>query len=270
MEEKLFYDLIVYYEKKHGELLAEDKYELDHSDDISSTFIKKLEESINNGERDKTIWLFFRYGASNNFELIIEWINYGLAHSSSLSRTDNLGESQETLIKFLLEKKLISEADINTLIKKLRKREVGGYSDKPRKLLELALQEISNEAQKENSKLDLLHSNLFQHGFADLPKVKCLNPQSQRKLIELINDKDAAYAVAMMDFLGFIYHLDKHFFQSKTERNMKLANWLNVAKSGRSIKGNISVLNPISDENKKRYTAHLHKDTVTNDYEKLK
>jgi hypothetical protein len=270
MEGDPLHNFIVYFEKKYEQLLAEDKYELDHSDDISTTFIKKLEESINNGESNKTIWLFFRYGAPNNFELIMEWINYGLAHSSSISRTDNLGESQETLIKFLLEKKLISEVDINKLIKKLRRREVGGYSDKPRKLLELVLQEISNEAQKENSKLDLLHSNLFQHNFADLPKVKCLNPQSRRKLIELINDNDAAYAVAMMNFLGFIDYLDGHFFQSKTERNKKLANWLNVAKSGRSIKGNISVLNPRSDENKKRYTAHIHTVTVTNDYEKLK
>jgi hypothetical protein len=62
--------------------------------------------------------------------------------------------------------------------------------------------------------------------------------------------------------------LKAEHFKSDTKLFKVVSEWFEVGQ--RRVKGNIYVLNEISKENRKRYTADQHKQTVQNDYEKLK
>ena len=75
----------------------------------------------------------------------------------------------------------------------------------------------------------------------------------------------------MFDYLQFIKHLEKNYFDRKYKLNLEITKWFNEkAKDGRVAKGNISVLNTYSKEKKNRYTSYLHKETVINYYKSLK
>ena len=74
----------------------------------------------------------------------------------------------------------------------------------------------------------------------------------------------------MFDYLGFIDFLKDNYFKTNNELHIEIAKWFNTDKSGRAVKGNISSLLDYSTENKDRYTAHLHKETIIKDYNQLK
>lgn len=154
MKDKDFTELFVhfmrFYEDSGLDTVTEDKLRLENSDDIISDFIEMFNESLAYKQNYRASWLMFRYGAPDNFKLLIEWLNFGLATSNSLVKLDNLAQSQENVITFLLEKGLINHSQIRDLIKKLKRREIGGYSDRPRKLLEFHLTEFENNNEKEN------------------------------------------------------------------------------------------------------------------------
>jgi hypothetical protein len=150
--DKLLVEYIDFYEETCGEEVSEDKYLLDNSDDIISEFIKMFDESLCLGQRERIFWLMSRYGAKNNFKLLIEWINYGLANSSSLEKQDNLGQSQENIIRFLIEKGALKIQNIQKMITVLQRREINGFSDRPRKLLEFHLKRIQQDEIKDMPK----------------------------------------------------------------------------------------------------------------------
>lgn len=89
-------------------------------------------------------------------------------------------------------------------------------------------------------------------------------------LINLISGEQLPYQLAMLDYLGFVKHLEVNYFQTKNELCKNLSLWLNSDIAGRTVKGNLSTLGKKSNENKAKYTAHLHKEAVKNDYLKLK
>jgi len=74
----------------------------------------------------------------------------------------------------------------------------------------------------------------------------------------------------MFDFLQFIQHLEKKHFDAKYKLNKEVSKWFNSDVEGRAVKGNISSLLRNTEENKDRYTAHKHKESVIKDYEQLK
>ena len=120
------------------------------------------------------------------------------------------------------------------------------------------------------TKTDKLKNTLSKYRFLSLPKVKDLTPQQQEQLIVLLSSNKLPYQIAMIDYLGFIKYLEKEHFQAKYKLNKELSKWFDSDKDGRAVKANISCLLGNSTENKNRYTAHLHKETVQKDYEKLK
>lgn len=126
------------------------------------------------------------------------------------------------------------------------------------------------ETDKEIKRSELMHENLGKYPFYDLPKVNFLSPQSQVKLIELISTKGMPYAIAMFAYLGFLECLQREYFPTKTKLHKEISIWFGSDKDGRNVKGNINVLNPISEENRTKFTAHLHKENVEKDYESLK
>jgi len=129
----------------------------------------------------------------------------------------------------------------------------------------------TNTGQPIETKADKLKLVLGKYGFFDLPSVTPLVSESKEKLIEMISSKGLPYTIAMFDYLGFITHLEKKYFtRSKYSLNKEISNWLNSDREGRAVKGNISSLLKKTNENKDRYTAYQHKETVQKDYQSLK
>lgn len=124
--------------------------------------------------------------------------------------------------------------------------------------------------QQTETKTDKIKSELGKYGFFELPKVKQISEQSKQSLIELISTKGLPYSIAMFDFLDFLNHIKNEHFKTKYKLNIEVAKWFNSDKEGRAVKGNISSLSDYSTENKSKYTAHTHKETVIKDYQKLK
>lgn len=120
------------------------------------------------------------------------------------------------------------------------------------------------------TKTEKLKVVLGKYGFFELPKVKRLSEPSKQSLIELIVKNDLPYSIAMLDFLDFFKLLEKEYFKTKYKLNIEVSKWLDSDKDGRGVKGNISVLSENSNENKSKFTAHLHKETVEIDYQNLK
>ncbi|MEI8086205.1 MAG: hypothetical protein WCG93_08320, partial [Paludibacter sp.] len=118
------------------------------------------------------------------------------------------------------------------------------------------------------TKLEKLKNDLKEYGFLSLPKIKTISPENQSILFEKMNSNGIPYTIAMFDFLGLLKHLSKEHSMTKSKINDTIGFWLGIAP--RAIKGNINVLDDYSNEDKNRYTSHLHKENVLNDYNQLK
>lgn len=128
----------------------------------------------------------------------------------------------------------------------------------------------TGELQQTPTKTEILKAELGKYGFFELSKVKQLSEQSKQNLIDLISTKGLPYSIAMFEYLGFLKHIENEHFITKYKLNKEVAKWFNSDKDGRAVKGNISSLSDHSSENKSKYTAHTHKETVKTDYQKLK
>jgi len=113
-----------------------------------------------------------------------------------------------------------------------------------------------------------LKENLEKYDFFKLPKVQQISVEKRSRLIDLIHSNKLPYKIALLDYLGFIKHLEKEHFQTKYKLNLELAKWFNT--NERAIKGNLSSLLPNSTEDKSRYTSYRHKETAEKDYQSLK
>ena len=120
------------------------------------------------------------------------------------------------------------------------------------------------------TKAEILKEKLSEYGFFELEKIKLLAEQNQNIIVDKISSKGLPYAIAMFDFLEFIQYLEKNHFDTKYKLNIEVSKWFDKDKEGRAVKGNISSLLKNTTENKNRYTAYKHKETVVNDYKELK
>ena len=141
-------------------------------------------------------------------------------------------------------------------------------TDKVKQLIQLS--KIKNTIPQVETKTDKLKAELIKYGFFELLKVKQLSEPNKQSLVELISTNGLPYSIAMFDFLGFLKHIESEYFKTKYKLNIEVAKWFNSDKDGRAVKGNISSLSDYSTENKSKYTAHTHKETVKKDYQKLK
>lgn len=124
--------------------------------------------------------------------------------------------------------------------------------------------------QKEETKTGKLTADLEEYGFFELENVKSMQPENQRRLIESLITKGLPYQIAMLDYLGFLKFLQNERCTPPTKYALfkKLSKILDSPE--RTIKGNINVLGEKTEENKRRYTAHLHKESVKKDFQMLK
>ena len=100
--------------------------------------------------------------------------------------------------------------------------------------------------------------------FTELPKYKCLSSENQIRLIRNIVGKGTPYAVAMLHFLEYPEHLKTVYSMNKEKQYKHIAKCLNAVE--RSVKGNFLVLKPTTNEDRSKYTAAEHEETVKNDY----
>jgi len=119
----------------------------------------------------------------------------------------------------------------------------------------------------EPTKSEILKPKLLEYKFHELEKVKTLTEENRNILIDEIATSQLPYKIALLDCLGFLDYLRENYFKTENKLRDGLVKILDA--ENRAIKGNISVLNPISKENRNRYTAHTHKEKVIKDYEKL-
>ena len=113
-----------------------------------------------------------------------------------------------------------------------------------------------------------LRLELNKYRFLNLPAVVSLTTNSQEKLYGLIDTNNIPYQIALLDHIDFIKHLKNQYVTSNEKLFKEIATLLNT--NERTVKGNIYVLNEISKEDRKRYTAHLHKEQASRDYQSLK
>lgn len=123
---------------------------------------------------------------------------------------------------------------------------------------------------KKDSKRRQLQEILQRHGFFELPLVVELSTESQDRLLEIIFSEQIPYKIAMFDFLAFLPHLKKNYFDANCRLHKEISKWFGGDKDGRQVKGNIAVLNPKSKEDRGRFTAFLKKEQVISDYKQLK
>lgn len=118
------------------------------------------------------------------------------------------------------------------------------------------------------TKTEKLKTELNKFGFFNLEKVKGLSDINKDKLVELISTKGLPYSVAMFDYLDYFKHLEREHFPTKYKLNKEVGKWFNI--NDRAVKGNVSSLLRTTNENKSRYTAYKHIETVKKDYQTLK
>jgi hypothetical protein len=140
--------------------------------------------------------------------------------------------------------------------------------EKAFQMVESSKTELTIPNQQITTRTDKLKAELEKYGFYSLPTVITLSEQSKQNLTELISTNGLPYSIAMFDFLGFFKYLKKEYFRTSYKLNQKIAIWFDTDE--RAVKGNISTLHENSTENKERYTAHKHKETVAKDYKNLK
>ena len=118
------------------------------------------------------------------------------------------------------------------------------------------------------TKTSRLKMQLAKYNFEELKLVKAINQSSLEMLYKTIALNDLPYQVAMLDFLGFVKYCERNYVTTKVELVKIICEILGAVM--RQVKGNLLVLNPNSRENRERYTSHLFRETVMNDYESLK
>ncbi len=139
-----------------------------------------------------------------------------------------------------------------------------------REYREFQLRQYENLVNSPKTKAETLGRNITPYGFLALPKTKNLSETSKIKLIELIANNGVPYAIAMFDYLGFVKHLIANHLKTQSLACKEMSKWLGSDSTGRFVKGNLLTLNEVTKENKGRYTAYKHIESVAIDYEKLK
>ena len=112
-----------------------------------------------------------------------------------------------------------------------------------------------------------LSEKLSELDFFELSKTKTLKEEQKISLIGLLKEKSVAYIIAMFHHIGFIEYLYIEKFKKKEVAQVSLSQILGVDK--RTIRGQISVLNPRSKENITKYTSIIHLSDVIEDFKSI-
>ena len=110
-------------------------------------------------------------------------------------------------------------------------------------------------------------SEVEKYRFANLEKVKCLDKAQQSKLIHLIVENPAAYAVVMLIHIGYFELMKREYGMNKTKMFQHVAKA--IGSDERSVKGYFNVLDPKLNEDKATYNSDFYVEPVKKDYDSL-
>ncbi|MCF2505333.1 hypothetical protein L0663_18220 [Dyadobacter sp. CY107] len=114
---------------------------------------------------------------------------------------------------------------------------------------------------KHQTEQEHLNHELYKHRFDDFHIENNIDP---RKLFDLLKVNKTPYRIALLHKTGYIEFVENEFGGGVKTNLYKIM--AKILKShDRKVKGNILVLNPKTDENKKQYTSHLHVRQVEED-----
>jgi hypothetical protein len=112
-----------------------------------------------------------------------------------------------------------------------------------------------------------LSEKLSELDFFELSKTKILKEEQKILLIELLKEKSVAYIIAMFHHLGFIEHLNDFKYKKKMDLYASLSSIL--GSDPRTIRGQISTLNKVTNENMTKYTSHIHLADAIEDFKSI-
>ena len=158
------------------------------------------------------------------------------------------------------------EALINNIEEKVRCCEIV-YRLSSEKQYENAIDSLTNKEHVE-TKTQILAERLQKYNFFNLTKTSVLSKTAQKELLSILSPNKTPYVMAMLDYLGFVQFMYKEHCKNYEELHKYLSDLLGA--TSRVIKGNRLVLNEKSNEDREKYTAHLHKKEVEKEYNRLK
>jgi hypothetical protein len=126
----------------------------------------------------------------------------------------------------------------------------------------------TDKSENLETKTDKLKYEIGKYAFFNLSMVNKLSEPNKQKLVELLSANGLPYSIAMFEYLGFLKYLKDEYTKTDYRLFKLVARWFDV--NDRTVKGNVGVLNDKSKEDRKRYTADKHKQTVINHYQQLK
>lgn len=192
--------------------------------------------------------------AISNYKIHIFNQTISLIEIVDINQRENFKSELISIIRFYKAKKEISNEPISNIIIQI----LDYFID---------FKEISNV---KDTKEVILKNQLIKYGFLEIDKLKELSEENVNKLFNNLYNNKLPYQIAMLDFLGFFNHLQNNYFINKIDMHKKVSEWFGKDKNGRTIRGNINSLTEHSEENKGRYTAHIHKQSVADFYDNLK
>lgn len=141
-----------------------------------------------------------------------------------------------------------------------------------KKMLNGKIREIedSPEVQARNKQIETtgrLRTELATLGFFELEAVRKLWPKQQQDLIKMSAEGGIPFAIALLQELGLPGHIYSGI-RAKSEMHKKLASALRSDE--RTVKGNLNALNPLSKEDRSRYTAPRYVNEVREILKKMK
>lgn len=216
-----------------------------------------------------------RFGSQNIHEYFEDWIDHTkdllsvegdrLSYIVFLYDIDTLVRLVRTNLKlysFILYKPTGSSS---TQITKIRLKEFFAQEQNESISPAITPERARKEVQFISTKNEQFTSELSPYKFTELEKVKCLNTNQQRRLIDTIVEYDTSSAVAMLYFLDLPKKLKTEYGKNKEKQYHIVAKSLGV--SERTVKGNfLTVTNPDSKEDQYKYPACDKLEKIKNDY----
>jgi len=218
-----------------------------------------------------------RSGSQNIHEYFEDWIDHTTALLSvdgdRLSYIVYLFDIDELIRQFRTNLKLYSlilfkpTGSSSPQMQRIRLNDFFAVEQSASIIPALELNKTQIEEQFISTRYERFTSALSPYKFTELEKVKCLNQNQQRSLIELIIAYDTPSAVAMLYFLDLPKKLTEYDINKEKQYSI-VAKSLDV--SERTVKGNfLTVSNTNSKEDRYKYPACDKLQSVKSDYEDI-
>lgn len=219
-----------------------------------------------------------RSGSQNIHEYFEDWINHTkdllsvegdrLSYIVFLYDIDELVRLVRTNLKLYSLILFKPTGNSSAQILKIRLKDFFAIEQNASIIPVLEQSKIQIEEQFISTRHERFTTELSPYKFTELERVKFLNQNQQRRLVELIVEYDTPSAVAMLYFLDLPKKLKAEYGKNKEKQYSIVAKSLGV--SVRTVKGNfLTISNPDSKEDQYKYPACDKLQNIKKDYENI-